>query len=341
MRLHSVALPHTRFAPEFSWCAYTTKVGRFAKMMTDAGCEVVTYGNGEAELAGKYVQIDDTSYPEYFVPPFEATDWVFSHFNAKAIAAIYELIEPGDIVCLIGGSAQQPIADALSNWPVVEWGIGYAGVFARYKVFESYAWQHHVMGISRPNTWQEWAQDDAVIPNFFDPVDFSMAVRKSDYFAFMGRVCRSKGVDTAVAVCRQAGVPLKIAGRIEEGSDAEWVSELSGEIEYVGTLEPKERSVFLSEAKATLCPTRFLEPFCGVHVESMLCGTPVIVPDFGVFTETVDGHNGSRCRTFDDYIDALGKNYNQPETIRRRARARFSLEAVAPLYLDYFDRVSP
>jgi glycosyltransferase involved in cell wall biosynthesis len=341
VNLHVVGLPHTRFTPEYSWCAYTQKVAKFAKMMTEAGVEVITYGNGEAELPGKYVKLTDVVYEPFFVPDFDSTNPVFSHFNnhfnARATAAIYEQIGAGDIICLIGGTAQQPIATNLTHWPSVEFGIGYTGVFAKYRVWESHVWESHVHGV-----WHtQGSEYDQVIYNYFDPADFSVG-KDRHYLAFMGRITHCKGPDIAIAAAHKMGVPLKIAGHIFD--DCEYVRELSGDVEYIGDLTPAERKTFLSKAIAVLCPSRYIEPFCGVHVEAMFSGTPVITSDWGVFPETVtQGEEGFRCRSIDDYAMAIDEislgSVLEPGELRARAIERYSLEAIAPQYLDYFDRL--
>jgi len=335
MRLHVVGLPHTNLTAQFSWCAYTAKVAKFAKMMTDQGCEVVTYGNGEAELAGKYVKVTDMQFAPFFVPDFTPEEFLFKNFNAKAIAALVQHLESGDIICLIGGTAQKPIADALGHWPVVEFGVGYTGTFAKYRVFESHIWANHVYGIDRAYG----SEFDAVIPNYFDPKDFAVS-KGRDYFAFLGRITGCKGIDIAIAACKKAGVPLKIGGHVFE--DAEYVKDLTGEIEYVGELDPKGRKDLLGHAIATFCPSRYIEPFCGVHIESLLSGTPVIVSDWGIFPETVrNGHEGWRCRGLDDYVKAIGSPAHDPaQVLRREAVAKYSLDAVGPLYADYLATVT-
>ena len=44
MRLHLPAIPHTITSPEFSHCAFTGKVLRFAPMMRSRGYVVIHYG---------------------------------------------------------------------------------------------------------------------------------------------------------------------------------------------------------------------------------------------------------------------------------------------------------
>jgi len=330
MRLHVIGLPHTRFTPEYSWCAYTQKVAKFARMMSDQGVDVITYGNGEAELPGKYVMVTDASFDPFYVPEFTAGNPIFKQFNDRATAALLGLLEPGDIICIIGGNAQ---AITVPDYKTVEFGIGYTGTFAPYRVWESATWESHVLGINRAYG----SENDTVIYNYFDPDDF--AIGKPEYFAFMGRITHCKGIDLAIAACKRAGVPLKIAGNIFEDSD--YVCHLSGDIEYVGNLAPAERKVFLSGAIATFCPSRYVEPFCGVHVESMLSGVPVITSDWGVFPETVmNDEEGWRCRTLEDYVAAIGAESElSPDELRHGAIERYSMDVIGPQYLDYFEQL--
>ena len=61
----------------------------------------------------------------------------------------------------------------------------------------------------------------------------------------------------------------------------------------------------MKNAIATFVPSQYLEPFGGVHIESLLSGTPVITSDAGVFPETVQqGFNGFRCNTLGEYVEA-------------------------------------
>src|SRR6185503_4176433 len=197
------------------------------------------------------------------------------------------------IICITWGGPQHEATHSLRNSAfVVESGIGYRFPSADYRVYESYAWLHTLMGrdgLLQGGTWY-WV----VIPNAFDPEMFEYRESPDSYFLYLGRLNDDKGVALAVDVARRAGRKLKIAG---QGNPDRFLQGAS-HIEYLGVAGVEERKELLAGAAALLCPTFYIEPFGGVAVEAQLSGTPVITTDWGAFTETVVPNiTGFRCRT--------------------------------------------
>jgi len=180
---------------------------------------------------------------------------------------------------------------------------------------------------------------DAVIPNYFDLEDFEFSAIKDDYYLFVGRINPGKGIHIALQIVEEVGGRLIIAGAGEltgnETSSGRPVSEYA---ELLGVVGPDARKRLMARAKATLAPSTFMEPFCGVQIESMLSGTPVISTDWGAFAEyNIHGVTGYRCRTFEQFTWAAHHIHSiDPYACRAWAERNFSLERVADMYDEYF-----
>lgn len=339
MRLHLVGLPHTSSTREYEWCAYTSKVRKFATMMSVRGHDVVLYAGPENEAdCTEHVVCNREIPPNGEIPPFEASDPLFAHFNRRAVEAIGRRIEPRDIVCLIGGQAQAPIAAAFPKHLVCEFGIGYGGILPNaHHVFESYAWMHTVLGAQAIQSGLDvHGADgrfyDTVIPNYFEVEAFPEGGGQGGYLLYVGRLIGRKGVEIAVEVSKRTGIPLKLAGAGTPPDHGE----------YLGVIGPEQRAEVMGGAIALLAPTLYVEPFGGVAVECQLTGTPAITTDFGAFTETVqDGVTGYRCNTIPEFVTAVESAASLDRCrIRERAIAQYGTEAIAPMYERYFGRLS-
>jgi glycosyltransferase involved in cell wall biosynthesis len=118
------------------------------------------------------------------------------------------------------------------------------------------------------------------------------------YLAFLGRICPEKCPDRAIRIARKAGIPLKIAAKVDR-VDVDYFNTvirplLDGPgVELVGEIGDAEKADFLSGAAALLMPIDWPEPFGLVMIEAMACGTPVIAFNRGSIPEVVeDGVTG-------------------------------------------------
>ena len=261
----------------------------------------------------------------------EWTQEYFAKMNARVIKELRKRLEPQDFICLITGYPQQPIAEAFPAHTAVEFGVGYLGTFAKFRVFESYAWMHAVYG------HQQGAMDangnfyDAVIPNYFEPEQFPLGKGKGGYLLYMGRMIERKGLQVVADVAERSGLPIVWAGQGTPPPCGE----------HVGVVGVKRRAELMGEAVALLAPTLYVEPFGGVAVEAQMCGTPVITTDWGAFTETVEqGVTGYRCHTLAEFVAATrAAKFLSRRWIRTRAVKLYSTEVVAKQYEDYFVRL--
>ena len=342
-----LGIAHVATHKNNSACAYTQKIIKLARMIKSYGHEIIFYGLegsdvecdafvqvlSEKELFDAYGKYDMSR--EFF--KFDLSDALHRKFNDECIKAINMRKQERDILLCPFGDRDIAAGTGLI---AVESGVGYSGVFSKYKVFESYAWMHYVYGLNRQDDgiWY-----DAVIPNYYDPADFTFEPVKDDYLLYFGRIIYRKGLDIASQVAKATGHTLYVIGQGSLDNDAEGLH-LSGEkhIKYMPAVGPAERDIMIGHAKAVMMPTYYLEPFGGVNIEAQMCGTPVITSDWGAFPETVlHGTTGYRCRTFEEFCWSVDNIKNiKPENCREWAVKNYSMERVGRMYEEYFQRIN-
>jgi glycosyltransferase involved in cell wall biosynthesis len=353
VKLHLVALPHTQVSKEFITCAYTQKVLKFCKMMKDE-YEILLYApEGPLVEGAQLIQCLSTEERlKIFGPdnlkqcPGWPKDTDFELFNKNATTAIRSNLAPQDIILLVGGYSHHGIQDELKHGLTCEPGVGYLGIFANFCAFESYAWMHHVYAKKNIGDGRFF---DCVIPNYFDLDDFQglrLNETPSNYLLFVGRLVARKGPHIAAMIADACDLELRVAGpgmilHDEHTIVSPEIVVRGKRLTYAGVANPEERMELMRHAYALIMPTTYIEPFGGVAVEAMLCGCPVVSTDFGAFTETVvDGLTGFRFHTLREARDAV----NQCPTIDRArcreiARQQYSLEAVRPQFIRWFDQL--
>jgi glycosyltransferase involved in cell wall biosynthesis len=355
--LHLIGLPHTQTVVEgMTVCAFTSKLVKFAEMMTALGYPIIVYSgeHNDAHCIEHVPCFTDEQQREWYgdhdpnllpmIATWNSTDPCWVEMNTAVTAAIRERVAARDIILLLAGRAQKPIGDAFPGHIRCEWAVGYEGAYLPYLCFESLAWKHYL--------WGKWGvQDgrwyDTVIPNFFRPQDFQLRKSKSDDLLFVGRVIQRKGPQIALEVAKRAGRKLLVAGAgVAEATPGRIVTQegwaLEGDVEYLGVLGVKDRNLAMGRAYALLCPTTYIEPFGAVAVEAMLCGTPAISVPWGAFSETiVEGVTGYTFQTLQEGADAVkAAGKLNPTVVRSKTLARYSLRACGPMYDRWFGNLS-
>ena len=239
-----------------------------------------------------------------------------------------------EILAVTWAGAQWDAIEGIKQFPV-ETGIGYRVAKADYRVYESYAWLHMQLGEAGHFDGAKWYW--GVIPNAFEVADFTYSDKVGEDFIYLGRLNADKGVGLAIQAAKSAGRRITICGQ----GDPEPFLRGQDHVTYLPPVGVDARRKLLSEARAVFCLSHYVEPFCGVHMEAMLSGTPVITTDWGVFPETVlHGVTGYRCRTFEQ-MEWAAKHV--PELDRQATRLwaerNFSLERVALQYEEFFQQV--
>jgi glycosyltransferase involved in cell wall biosynthesis len=171
----------------------------------------------------------------------------------------------------------------------------------------------------------------ATVPNAIDLSIYPSKPHKGDYLLFIGRFSPDKGAHRAVAVAMELGLPLKMAGKNREPKEREYFAELvephlGGGIEYLGEVTHGEKVELLQDARATLFPIEWEEPFGLVMIESMACGTPVIATRHGAVPEVIEhGVSGIIVENYREMAAALEQaDELDPNECRRYVEERFA-----------------
>jgi len=163
---------------------------------------------------------------------------------------------------------------------------------------------------------------------------------RGNYLAFLGRISPEKRPDRAIRIARRAGIPLKIAAKVDkvdrEYFDSEIAPLLRGPgVEYIGEINEWEKQDFLGGALGLLFPIDWPEPFGLAMIEAMACGTPVLAFRCGSVPEVVDeGVTGHIVDTEDEALAVLpGLLSLDRARVRQRFEERFTATRMAKDYI--------
>ncbi len=363
MRFHVLAIPHTVTTPEYSACAFTQKVLKFCKMMTDRGHTVFHYGHEDSDVVcTEHITVTTN---QLLLETYGTYDWKkesFRHnvgdkanktFNERAIVEIYKRKQYKDYLLAFWNCGHSDTLNAHKDLICVEPGIGcFNSLVAPYCIFESYAVMHWVY--AKYNMSPRWL--DSVIPNYFDEKDFAKVsdgpyclpdtcdtnkainALEPGYVLFLGRMIECKGIGIVSDVTKRTGDRLVLAGQ----EDPWKLIEKRESTINIGYVTPEQRKALLSKAKCLMAPSHYAEPFGGVNVEAQMAGVPVLTSDWGAFCETVKhGVTGYRCRVIEHFVWAL-KNVHRlnKSEIQTYAIENYSLNRVAKMYEEYFAMIA-
>jgi glycosyltransferase involved in cell wall biosynthesis len=173
--------------------------------------------------------------------------------------------------------------------------------------------------------------------------------RPEGYLAFLGRISPEKGPDRAIRIAQRAGLPLKIAAKVDAVDRAYFETVVepmlrahSDLVTFVGEISEAEKSDFLGKAAALLFPVDWPEPFGLVMIEAMACGTPVIAFNRGSVPEVIE--DGISGYIVEDEIGAAAAARRldrlNRDRVRSRFERRFSARRMAEDYVAIYEAIA-
>jgi glycosyltransferase involved in cell wall biosynthesis len=188
-----------------------------------------------------------------------------------------------------------------------------------------------------------------VIPYGVDVERIPFGGAPEDFLLTVGRLVPHKGADRAIAIARQAGLPLVIVGDItsyledsEPFARAEVLPHVDGRgVIHHPHLPNAEVLRLMSRARAFLFPISWEEPFGLVVAEAMAAGAPVIATPRGSLPELVEqgvtGFLGDTDEELAAYVRRAGEI--DRAACRRRAAERFGVERMVSDYEAFYERI--
>jgi glycosyltransferase involved in cell wall biosynthesis len=183
----------------------------------------------------------------------------------------------------------------------------------------------------------------AVVHHGLDVNEWPVGDGRGGYLLFLGRMHPDKGPHRAIAMAREAGIPIVLAAKAREQLELDFFEQhvrpmLHDDAHFVGEADADTKRRLLAGARALLNPISWPEPFGMVMVEALACGTPVITSPIGAAPEIVeDGVTGFLCSTpratgtAIESVDRLDRAQCRESVVRR-----FSVERMVNGYLDAY-----
>jgi glycosyltransferase involved in cell wall biosynthesis len=180
-----------------------------------------------------------------------------------------------------------------------------------------------------------------VVYNGCDFSRYQVAERPGRYLAFLGRMAWEKNAEGAIAIARQAGMPILLAGEPRAELDRAYFEQsvkplIDGkDVVWIGPVDDGQKNEFFQDAAALVFPIRWDEPFGIVMIEAMACGVPVLASNRGSVSEVVEpGKTGYYADTLDELAMLIPRVLElDRRAVRQHAMRRFSHTVMAGEYL--------
>ena len=305
---------------------------QFVSLLTEGlvqrGLDVTLFATTDSLTKARLVGTAPRGYSED--PTIDAKVWECLH-----ISAVFERAAEFD---LIHNSFDfLPLSfSGLVDTPVVTTIHGFSSERI-LPVYQKYNGRSHYVAISDSDRHPslEYA---ATIHHGIDMGAFATGAGSRDYLLFFGRIHPDKGTEQAILVARRAGLPLVIAGIVQDRGYFERAVEphIDGDrVRFVGAVGPEAKSELLGGARALLHLVSFDEPFGFSVVEAMACGTPVIATRRGSMPELItEGVNGRLVDSTAEAVQALaGIADLDAEGVRASVQSRFDKSRMVDEYI--------
>jgi len=311
---------------------------QFVSLLTEGlvqrGVDVTLFATADSITGARLVGSAPTGYSED--PDLDSKVWEGLHISAVfERAAEFDLIHNSfDFLPLTySGLVETPMVTTIHGFSSER----------IVPVYQKYNQHSHYIAISDSDRHPS-LDYLATIHHGIDMGAFEASPEPGDYLLFFGRIHPEKGTSEAIEVAARSGLPLVIAGIVQ---DQGYFDQLvkpridDDRVTYLGPVGPDDRGRLLGGARALLHLISFDEPFGFSVVEAMACGTPVIAYSRGSMPEIIlDGVGGFLVESLEAAVAAVDPSAHIDRMgVRASVETRFDVDRMIDEYLDAYRQV--
>ena len=311
--------------PPRQYGAWETVAGNIAEGLVSRGWDVTLFATGDSVTRAHLHAVVDRGYEEdpgidpkvaeylHISEVFEhAAEFDLIHSNYDFMALSYSRLVKTPVLTTIHGFSSPQIM------PVYEkYRDGY---------FVSISDSDRAPGLNYL----------ATVYNGIDLSLYPLQELGGDQLIFLGRIHPDKGDHLAIEVARLSGLPLLIAGIIQDRTYFRERVEpyLDRKIRYIGPVDVPGKNELFARALALLHLNTIPERFGLALAEANAAGVPVIAMDLGSCREVIeDGQTGFLVNNAHEAVQALQRLSEIDRRVcRQRVRQCFSIEAMVESY---------
>ena len=311
--------------PPRQYGAWETVAGNIAEGLVARGWDVTLFATGDSLTTARLHSVIERGYEEdreidpkvaeylHISEAFEHAaefDLIHSHYDFMALA-FSRLVRTPVLTTIHGFSSRQIM-------PVYEkYRDGY---------FVSISHSDRAPGLNYL----------ATVYNGIDLSLYPLLPQAGENLVFLGRIHPDKGVHLAIETAQASGLPLLIAGIIQDQNyfREQVQPHLTQTIRYIGPVDVTGKNQLFAQARALLHLNTIPERFGLVLAEANAAGVPVIAMDLGSCREVIaDGKTGFLVNHVREAVGAIQKlSQIDRAACRRHVEERFSVATMVKAY---------
>lgn len=312
--------------PPRQYGAWETVASNIAEGLTARGWDVTLFATGDSLTAGRLHSVIEKGYEEDSTLDPKVAEYLH-------ISEVFERADEFDLI----HSHYDFMAltyTRLVNTPVLTTIHGFSSPQIM-RVYQKYR-DGNFVSISNSDR-ADGLNYLATVYNGIDLSLYPLQETRGEELIFLGRIHPDKGVHLAIEVAQKSGVPLVIAGIIQDETYFREQVEphIDGKlIKFLGSVDAAGKNQLFARAKALLHLNTIPERFGLVLAEANAAGVPVIAMDLGSCREVIaDGTTGFLVNNVAEAVQALERTSEiNPAACREHVEQNFSIEKMVEGY---------